>query len=317
MTGRIDVHHHFMSQQYLDAVGVERAASPGSAGHVEPWSAEQSLEFMDAAGIAAAVISVSAPGIGLDSAEKTAALARTCNEAQATMVRDRPRRFGSLAILPLPDIEASLRELNYAYDALSADGVVVMSNYAGDYIGSRKFWPLFAELERRGSVVLVHPTLPHEYRGFPGVSLSTLEFPFDTARAIVSMLYEGTPEQFPNVKIIWSHAGGTMPYLAGRTAVLSRRNGAFRLNGDKLLPAMGRFFYDLTQSTNKATVAALRALVPLDQLLFGSDCPFAKEPQIRAALDELGRLGLGEEERRKIDCENAAALFPRLSGMTW
>lgn len=314
MPGRLDVHHHFMSQRYLDAVGVERAASPGSAGHVEPWNAAQSLDFMDAAGIAAAVISVSAPGIGLESAEKTAALARACNEEQARMVSDHPRRFGFFAILPLPDVETSLRELAYAYDALSADGIVLMSNYSGDYVGSPKFHPIFAELNRRRGVVFVHPTLPHGYRGFHGVSLSTLEFPFDTARAIASMLYDGTSERFANVKIIWSHAGGAMPYLAGRTAVLSRRNAEFRQRGDKLLPAMAEFFYDVTQSLNFATFSALRALVPLDHLLFGSDCPFAKEPQIQAALAELDRLGLSSDERQKIEHDNATLLFPRLSG---
>ncbi len=314
MNVRIDVHHHFMSQHYLDAVGVARAAAPGSAGHVEPWTASQSLQFMDASGIAAAVISVSAPGIGLDDPRKTADLARACNEAQARIVRDHPRRFGMLAILPLPDIEASLIELAYAYDTLSADGIVMMSNYSGDYIGDRKFWPIFEEIERRHGVVFVHPTLPHGYRGFPGVSLSTLEFPFDTARAIASMLYDGTPEQFPNVKVIWSHAGGAMPYLAGRTAVLSRRNKEFRLSGDKLLPAMGAFYFDLTQSLSAPTFAALRALAPVDHLLFGSDCPFAKEPQIRAALGELDRLTLTPDERFKLERGNAASLFPRLNG---
>ncbi len=313
MPGRIDVHHHFMSQQYLDAVGIERAASPGSAGHVEPRSAAQSLEFMDAAGITAAVISVSAPGIGLDTAARTAALARDCNEAQARIVGDHPGRFGFFAILPLPDIEASLRELAYAYDVLSADGIVLMSNYSGDYVGHPKFHPILAELNHRRGTAFVHPTLPHEYRGFPGVSSSTLEFPFDTARAIASMLCDGTPERFADVKVIWSHAGGAMPYLAGRTAVLSRRNAEFRLSGDKLPPAMAGFFYDMTQSFNAATFAALRVLVPIDHLLFGSDCPFAKEPQIRAALAELDRLGLSGDERGKIDHDNAALLFPRLS----
>jgi predicted TIM-barrel fold metal-dependent hydrolase len=312
MTGCIDVHHHFLSQQYLDSVGIERAAMPGSAGHVEPWTALQSLELMDAFGIAAAVISVSAPGIGLDNGQKTADLARACNDAQARIVHDHPGRFGMFAILPLPDIDASLRELEYAYGALSADGVVLMSNYAGDYIGTRKFWAIFAELNRHKSVALVHPTLPHGFRGFSGVSLSTLEFPFDTARAIVSMLYDGTPANFPDVKIIWSHAGGAMPYLAGRTAVLSQRNNEFRLSGDKLLSAMHNFYYDLTQSFSVPTFEALRAIVPIDHMLFGSDCPFAKEPQIRTALDELNRLALTLEERIRLRSENALALFPRL-----
>ncbi len=313
MPGLIDVHHHFMSQAYLDAVGVERAASPGSAGHVEAWTAQLSLEFMDMAGIQASIISVSAPGIDMGAPPATADLARRCNEAQARMVSDHPKRFGSLAILPLPHIELSLREIEHAFGALKADGVVMMSNYGGEYIGSPKFWPVFEELNRRKAVAFFHPVAPEGYRGFPGVSLSTMEFPYDTGRAIMSMLYYGTPEKFPDVKMVFSHAGGAMPYLAGRTAVLSQRNKDFKLSGDKLMPAMRNFFYDVTQSLSAPTFAALRALAPPEQLLFGSDCPFAKEPQVRAVLGELERLALPAGERAKLEYGNALALFPRLA----
>ena len=312
MSGLIDVHHHFMSQAYLDAVGVERAASPGSSGYVEPWSAQQSLEFMDMAGIAAAVISVSAPGIDMGPPHATAALARDCNEQQARMVADHPKRFGSLAIVPLPHIELTLGEIDHTLSTLKADGVVMMSNYGGEYIGSPKFWPVFEELNRRKAAVFFHPAAPENYRGFPGVSLSTMEFPFDTARAIMSMLYHGTPEKFPNVKMIFSHAGGVMPYLAGRTAVLSQRNKGFRLSGERLVPAMRNFYYDVTQSLSAPTFAALRTLVPMDHLLFGSDCPFAKELQVRAALTELDRLELPPAEREALESGNALRLFPHL-----
>ena len=311
MPGLIDVHHHFMSQAYLDAVGVERAASPGSAGHVEPWSADRSLAFMDMAGIDAAVVSVSAPGIDMGSAAATARLARQCNEAQAEMVRGHPRRFASLAILPLPHIDLSLREIEYAFDTLRADGVVLLSNYGGEYIGAPAFWPVFEELDRRGAVAFFHPVAPEGYRGFPGVSLSTMEFPFDTTRAIMSMLHAGTPEKFPRVTMIFSHAGGAMPYLAGRTAVLSQRNKDFRLSGERLMPALRAMYFDMTQSLSAPTFAAIRALVPADHRLFGSDCPFAREPQVRAALAELDRLGLPTADRTRFERENAQELFPR------
>ncbi len=229
------------------------------------------------------------------------------------MVSGHPKRFASLAILPLPHIELSLGEIGHALDTLKADGVVMMSNYGGEYIGSPKFWPVFEELNRRKAVALFHPVAPENYRGFPGVSLSTMEFPFDTARAIMSMLYHGTPERFPDVTMIFSHAGGAMPYLAGRTAVLSQRNKEFRLSGDKLVPAMGKLYYDVTQSLSAPTFAALRALVPLERLLFGSDCPFAREPQVRAVLAELDRLALPPAERLALERNNALKLFPRLS----
>jgi predicted TIM-barrel fold metal-dependent hydrolase len=266
---------------------------------------------MDAAGIESAVLSVSAPGIDMDTPEKTAALARECNEAQARMVDDHPKRFGSLAILPLPDIDASLREIDHAFTALKADGIVLMSNYSGDYIGTQKFWPIFEALDARKAVVFIHPTLPHNFRGYPGVSLSTMEFPFDSARAIMSMLHDGTPERFPSIRFVWSHAGGVMPYLAGRTAVLSQRNKQFALSGDKLFPAMARFYYDTTQSLSAPTFAALRAIAPIEHLMFGSDCPFAGEPQVRAVLAELDRLQLSAADRDRLERANARALFPR------
>ena len=181
MPGLIDVHHHFMSQAYLDAVGVERAASPGSAGHVEPWTAQQSLEFMDMAGIAAGIISVSAPGIDMGAPPATADLARRsatrrrrewCGSSQAVRLARDPAAAAH---------QSSLREIEHAFGALKADGVVMMSNYGGEYIGSPKFWPVFEELNRRKAVAFFHPVAPEGYRGFPGVSLSTMEFPFDTA----------------------------------------------------------------------------------------------------------------------------------------
>ncbi|MBM3530677.1 MAG: amidohydrolase [Alphaproteobacteria bacterium] len=310
MTGLIDVHHHYLSQAYIDAVGEEAVSSPGSAGKVDPWTAELSLEFMDMAGIAAAVLSATAPGIPLPP-EAAARVARMCNEEQAGMVRAHPKRFGFLAIPPMPDIDASLREVEYALDTLHADGVVLMSNYGGDYAGCPQYWPLFEELNRRKAVVLVHPTLPLNYRGFPGVSMSTMEFPFDTARAIASMLYNGTPEKFPNIRFIWTHAGGAMPMIAGRMAVLSQRNKNFKLSGEKLMPALARFHYDVTQSLSPPAYAALSALAPTDHLLFGSDCPMAREPQIRAQLADIARLP--QAARAGIERANALALFPRFA----
>jgi predicted TIM-barrel fold metal-dependent hydrolase len=312
MARRIDVHHHFMSQAYIDVMGVDRVASPGSAGHAEAFSAEQSLAFMDTAGIETAILSVSAPGVELGMPERTARLARDCNEAQARYVRDHPGRFGMLAVLPLPDIDASLAEIAHAFDTLKADGAVVMSNYGGEYIGSPDFVPVFEELNRRKAVLLVHPSAPLGYRGFPGVSLSTLEFPFDTARAITSVLYHGTPARYPHVKFIWSHAGGAMPAMAGRMAALSQRNARFILRGpEKVAEALRGFYYDTTQSLSRPTFAALSALAPFEHLLFGSDCPFASEGMVRMSVGELDALALSPAQQARLERGNALALFPR------
>lgn len=314
MPRRIDVHHHFMSQAYIDAMGVERVASPGSAGKAEPFTVEQSLAFMDAAGIETAILSVSAPGVELETRERTARLARECNEAQARYMQGHPKRFGALAILPLPDVDACLREIERAFDVLSHDGAVVMSNYRGEYIGSPSFAPVFEELNRRKAVLLVHPAQPLGFRGFPSVSLSTLEFPFDTARAMVSVLYHGVPARYPEVKFIWPHAGGAMPTMAGRAAALSQRNPKFELRGpEKMTQALRGFYYDTTQSLSQPTFAALSALAPFEHLLFGSDCPFASQDLMRQSLGELEQLGLAPEQQAKLERGNALALFPRFA----
>ncbi|MBI2959629.1 MAG: amidohydrolase [Betaproteobacteria bacterium] len=309
---RIDVHQHYLAKHYLDAVGLERITAASTVRSVPQWSAGAALELMDRVGIEAALLSVSDPGVGLETEALTARLARACNEGQARIASDYPRRFGFCAALPLPSVTAALREIEYALDELHADGVGMLTNYGGIYAGDAEFWPVFEELDRRGAVLFVHPTAPAGRGGFAKIASAMLEFPFDTTRAIASFLYHGTAARFPNLRIIWSHGGGAMPYLAGRTAVVSARDPAFRQSGpDRLLPALRGFYYDLTQSVSPPTFAALRALVPDTNLLFGSDRPFAAENQLNSALADFARLDLSEAERRAINRDNALALFPR------
>ncbi len=186
--GRIDVHQHYMAKHYVEAVGVDRITAASTVHTVPEWSASGSLELMDRLEIDGAVLSVSDPGVEMDTKDATARLARECNEGQAKIVSDRPRRFGFHAALPLPDVDASLRELEYALDHLHADGVAMLTNYHGAYVGDPSFEPLFAELDRRGAALFVHPTTPFECRGFVRIAPAMLEFPFDTTRAIVSCL---------------------------------------------------------------------------------------------------------------------------------
>ena len=228
------------------------------------------------------------------------------------MVRDHPKRFGLLAILPLPHIELTLGR-----DPLRVRRTEGRRRRDDEQLRRRihrlaeTFWPVFEELNRRKAVVFFHPVAPQDYRGFPGVSLSTMEFPFDTARAIMSMLYHGTPEKFPDVTMIFSHAGGAMPYLAGRTAVLSQRNKEFKLSGDKLMPAMAPVLLRRHAVAERADLCGAARAGAAEQLLFGSDCPFAKEPQVRAVLAELDRLALPPAERVALERGNALSLFPR------
>ncbi|MCC6608928.1 MAG: amidohydrolase [Burkholderiales bacterium] len=311
---KIDVHHHYLARHYLDAVGIDRVTTNASARSVPNWSPQWSLDIMGRFGIETAILSVSAPGIGLDTPQQTALLARECNEGQARLASDYPGRFGFFAATPLPDIDASLDEIGYALDVLDADGVGLLSNYRGTYIGDPTFWPLFEELERRKAVLFVHPTAPAGFRGLESISSSTLEFPFDTTRAAVSLLYHGTAARYPSVRIILSHAGGAIPYLAGRTAALSERNPDFVLRGSEdMLPSLRRFYYDITQSASGPTFAALRTLAPVTKIVFGSDCPFAGDRQLDLAAEDFSRLDLPPDQRAAIAHGNAAFLFPRFN----
>ncbi len=191
--------------------------------------------------------------------------------------------------------------------------MALFSNYRGQYLGDPAFLPIFEELNRRKAVVFVHPISPANANKIPGISESTLDYPLETTRTIVSLLYNGRPEQFPDIKFVFPHGGGAIPYLAGRVATFSVLNSDFRQRGfDKVIPALQGFYYDITQSANPYTFAALLKLVPTTQLLFGSDVPFARKEQIELTTRELPNLGLSDAELKAVDRGNALALFPRL-----
>ena len=192
------------------------------------------------------------------------------------------------AALPLPDVDATLREIAYSFDTLKVHGVGMMTNYDGVHLGDPRFWPVFDELNRRDAIVCVHPTMPLNFTGVPNVSASTLEFPFETTRAIISMVVHGTAARFPNTRVIWPHAGGAISALAGRANVLSARHPKWVPKGpDQFLPALRGFYYDVTQSTSAGAFAALSTIASPDKLLFGSDVPFAGQPQIEVTLTEM------------------------------
>jgi predicted TIM-barrel fold metal-dependent hydrolase len=218
MANRIDVHSHFLPPDYLAAM--RNAGIRDVDGYPLPqWTVESGLAAMDQNGIGAAVLSVSSPALGFVDGDAARELARSVSESARALITAHPDRFGAFALLPLPDVDASLREIAHALDTLGLDGVGVLTNYAGAYLGDRRFAPLFDELQRRKAVVFIHPTQPP---GFAGLSLGlpapVLEYPFDSTRAINSLILSGTLSRCPDVRFIVSHGGGTIPYLAPRFA---------------------------------------------------------------------------------------------------
>jgi len=312
---RIDIHHHVLPREYVAALA--RLGVTGGGGVAfPPWDAASTLEMMDRQGIAAAVTSISAPGVHFGDDRAAGSLARRCNELSARLVAEHPTRFGAFAVLTLPDVKGALQELEYALDDLALDGVVLLASQSdGRYLGDPLFDDLLAELDRRSAVVLVHPAVPKSSESLPlDLPGAMVEFTFDTTRAALNLVFRGATARFPNVRYVLSHAGGTIPYLAGRIALTGALPGLRERVPDGPLPHLRRFFYDTALSATPHALRSLQELVGPDRILFGSDFPFGPEPVARASIDGLARYdGFDDAGRRRIDGENALALLPRLA----
>jgi predicted TIM-barrel fold metal-dependent hydrolase len=270
---------------------------------------------MDRHGIQAAVMSISSPGVHFGDAAAARDLARRCNEIAARMVSDHTGRFGSFATLPLPDVDGALRELEHALDTFHLDGVVLLaSQHDGRVLGDPAFDELFAELDRRRAVVFVHPTIPKSSERIPiRVPGFAAEFTFDTSRAILNLIWSGTAERCPNVRLIFSHAGGTAPFLAWRWSLLDFLPGTLERAPRGVMHYLKGFFYDTALSASPHALRSLCELVPPTQILFGSDFPFAPEPVTHLSVAGLAEYdAFDEAARRAIERDNALSLLPRL-----
>jgi predicted TIM-barrel fold metal-dependent hydrolase len=310
---RVDLHHHIYPKFYLDQAeqGV-RAVAHAFYPKLLEWTPAAAIETMDREGVGVAVTSISAPGIWFGDATAARGLARSCNEYGMQLARDYPGRFGHFAALPLPDVEGSLREIEYAFDVLGADGICLMSNYDDRWPGDPAFAPVFDELDRRQAVVFFHPVVASFVSAMTAeLPAATLEFPFDTTRAIASLIYSGTTTRCPNIRFIFSHGGGAMPALVGRLLGLERYRKDLAARAPRgALHELNKFYFDVVTVTNTGAFSAMRHVAGIPNLLFGSDYPFLS-PGITA--DELPRLDLDPTELRAIESGNARSLFPRLN----
>jgi len=307
---RIDVHHHILPPDYVRAIGDDRIGPMIVAGKTPEWTPQHSIAAMDRNGIQKAITSISAPGLWFGDADATRTICRECNDYAAAMRNDFPGRFGMFASLPLPDVDASMREIAYGLDELHADGIGLLTNYDGRYPGDPAFAPVFDELNRRGAVVYFHPTEAPCCHGH-GLNLpaATLDFPFDTTKAVTSLLFSGTFARCRNIRFIFSHAGGTIPFLAERIARLEVRPEFRAAVPDGVMFELKRLFYDTALSANALAFSALLTLVTPDQVLFGSDYPFAPETTMAATVKGLSSLGLPADILRAIERDNALRLF--------
>ena len=301
---RIDTHHHFTVPKLLTesiAKGVNQAG-------LQDWTPQKSLDQMDKGGVATSIISISDPGVWFGDNAAARNLARECNEYATKLIKDHPGRFGLFATLPLPDVDGALREIEYSFDTLKADGACVLSSYGGKYLGNPAFAPLMDELNRRKAVVFCHPycaACGSQTVLSDGQSRG-LEFVFDTTRTIVSLLSSGTLTRCPDIRFIWSHGGGTVPYITSRIA------GAAPKLPQGLIYELQKFYYDTAQAFNPYTLPSFKKLVPPSHILFGTDFPLGGGSGAVVAKGLMDNGGFSESELRGIERENALALLPRL-----
>jgi predicted TIM-barrel fold metal-dependent hydrolase len=266
---------------------------------------------MDRGGVAAAVVSITNPGIWFGDAAQTRRLARACNDYGASLVQKHPARFGFFAAMPLPDVDATLKEIEYAYDTLKADGVGLLTSYGDAWLGNRAYRPVMEELNRRKAIVAVHPTAANCCRNLeyaPGVGPGSMEYGTDTTRAIMGVAFSGDATRCPDIRFIWSHAGGTVPFLAGRIEGAS--NGAKEALPNGFIAELKKFYYDLAGAANRGAMASLLQLVATTQIVFGTDFPpGGTSAAVARTLAEIGLLN--DNDRRAIDRENAVRLLPR------
>lgn len=312
--GRIDLHQHF-TPDFLREVMLGNNLAPTS-GVFPLWSPQIALDFMDEHGVGASVISISHPGVHFGDPRQAVDLARRSNEVGAMVSTRWPDRFGAFMTTPLPDVDPALAEIEYGFDTLKLDGICLLASYRGKFLGDPLFDPVLAELDRRKAVCFIHPSA-HPTTSALGLPwpIFVMEFLFDTTRAVVNMLFNGTLDKYPNIRFILAHAGGLVPYFSWRLSVAPMISPLLpQWEPERILASLRRFWYDTALSAGRQTMGTLSEVADPSRIVFGSDWPPAGTKAVKASIAALQEPHyLSEAQRRAIERDNALALFPRLT----
>jgi predicted TIM-barrel fold metal-dependent hydrolase len=306
---RIDVHHHISPPPWVAALKKSRLDSPP----VNDWTPRRSLDEMDRGGVATAMTSPTLPGVGFLGPQDAAAVARASNEYARRLGQDHPGRFGQFALLPMPHVDETLKEIAYALDVLKCDGVAFMTSYGDRYLGDPAFAPVMDELHRRKATAYTHPNEPSCCRNLAGMPAAVIEWGTDTTRAIASLIFSGTSARCKDINFIFSHGGGTLGALTERFTVWAVSFPPIKargFTGENVAAEIQRFHYDTAQVSNPIAMAAITRMVAASQILFGSDYPY------RTAEEQLkGLAGIfGPGDLKMIERDNALRILPRLRG---
>ncbi len=329
--GRIDVHAHSMSPAYR--AGIEAI---GGIIRTPDWSPELALQHMDRHGIATGILSLSTPGTFLGDSAKAIELAKRVNDEHAGYIKSRPDRFGAFGTLPLPDVDSACKEIARALDDLKMDGIGLLANYEGVYLGQPEFDPVLAELDKRKAVVLIHPNnhpTTHEIKKTisAGIGNFLAEFLFDTTRAAMNLIFNDALHRFPNIRWILCHSGGTLPFIAWRIGEIAERqmNGApwdtqypspymsrhkFKITREDFLADVGQFYFETALSSGRQPLATTKEIAQPERILFGSDWPYCPDDMTDDMIKARQDSGLFDAAQQvAIDRGNAEKLFPRLA----
>lgn len=304
---RIDVHHHISAPSWLSAMKRINAANPPMAN----WSVQKTLDDLDKGGVATAITSPTTPQVTPLEKAEAARLARESNEYAKTLERDHPGRFGTFAMLPLPNIDESLKEIEYAFDTLKVDGVGCMTSYGDKWLGYAQFAPVWEELNRRRATVYTHPTGANCCVNLvQGVPETVVEFGADTTRTIASLIFSGTSQRYPNINWIFSHGGGALTAFAERFLIQMVTTPPYKdkFTREQVEGELKRFFYDTAQISNTVTIAALAQLVPVSQIVYGTDFPYRTAAEHTKGVTAFFK----GDDLKAVDRENALRLLPRL-----
>jgi predicted TIM-barrel fold metal-dependent hydrolase len=313
--GMIDVHFHLIPQFFSDAV-YEAGKGP-AIGRYPDWTPQLALALMDKHGIALTMLSLGQPGVGFLPPDKAAAMARRCNDYAAELIAQQPQRFGCFGLLPMHDIDAAIGEARYCLDTLRFEGISLFASYGEKFLGDAAFDPLLSYLDSRDTVVHIHPGLHPSSRSldlpWPGFMI---EYPFDTTRAAVNLLFSGALERFPRIRFILSHAGGTLPFLAWRLSVAPMIDKRLaQKTREEIFAGFKTFWYDNALASGRAPMGALAQIAAPERIVFGSDWPFCNDSVVAEEVADFSAPDfLDAKTAAMIARDNALKLFPRRAG---
>src|SRR3954468_17223822 len=304
---RIDVHHHISPPTWVEALKKAGKSNP----IVENWNVGKSLADMDKAGVATAMVSPTTPQLGFLAKEDGARVARESNDYARKLMADHPGRFGLFATLPLPHIDESLKEIAYAFDVLKADGIGMMTSYGDKWLGYSYFAPIWEELNRRKATVYTHPTEANCCVNLvEGLSANTVEFATDTTRSIATLIFSGAAQRYQDINFIFSHGGGVLTSSAERFQIQMVNGPPYKgkFTREDVDKQLQRFYYDTAQIANAVTIDALVKLVPVSQVVFGSDYPYrTSEEHVKGLAGRFNAADL-----KMIERDNALRILTRL-----